>query len=103
MNHKAERRPNAGEHRGGGRSVAANHSTVLYHTVHIRRTPAARLTVNIEAICTLLACLWRDADHLSQQHIDAEHLALAVNTDLAARLAHRLYAQLAEALEGRAA
>lgn len=100
---EGERRPSAGEHRGGGESVAANHLPVLYHRVNISRARATRLVVNLDALCTLVAGLWCDAERLSRRHIDADHLTLAIDADLAARLAHRLQAHLAEALEGRVA
>jgi hypothetical protein len=51
----------------------------------------------------MLACLWYDADDLSRQHVDAEHMALAINADMSARLANRLQAQLADVLESEVA
>jgi hypothetical protein len=48
----------------------------------------------------LLARLWLDTGRLSREFADADHLEVAIDTDLAVRLVHRMQPQLAELLEG---
>ncbi len=53
-------------------------------------TRSRALLATLEMVCSLIVNAWQDALILSQSYADADHTELAINLDMASRLAHRL-------------
>jgi hypothetical protein len=71
--------------------------------VHVDRSTTARLITDVDVLATILASLWCDADRLPRNNVDGAHMVLAIDIELAARLAWRANEHLAAALEGEVA